>query len=203
MQMEVLCFTLCYMEHQCCPLPLPFDIKLHQEHLPLVLDRHQHLEHVSFHSLGKSWGVCSWCPLCTRAVLSSVVSLFPQGRCSVWFLCWLCRDVGDNTTLLMLDLSSSGQMFLCWSDVWHQLRLSKWNLSSMRGYSLRMCVPRGTGFLGCCCRLLSKFPRAPAVALVHPAPCEHRNLHPCTPPAVGGADFAWVTLSSRLLAAWQ
>lgn len=52
-----------------------------------------------------------------------------------------------------------------------------------------VCVPRGSGFMGCCCRLLSKLPRAPVVTLVHPAPCEHRNLHPCTPPAVGGADF--------------
>lgn len=39
MQMEVFCVTLCYVEHQCCPLSLPFHIKLHQVYLISVLDR--------------------------------------------------------------------------------------------------------------------------------------------------------------------
>lgn len=160
--MEVLCFTLCYMEHQCCPLSLPFHIRLHQEYLISVLDRST-LEtwHVSF-SVQKRRGLFmvpslhKVCPyFCSFPV--------PQGRHSVWLLCWLYRDVGNNTMLLLpcscwisphLDRSF-------WADLMFglSLKLSKWNLSSIRGYSLRMCIPRGTGFVGCYCRLTSKLRR--------------------------------------------
>lgn len=124
----------------------------------------QRLKHDRFHSLGKSPEVCFWSPLCTRVVLSSVVSFSHREDTKFGSSAGYAEMLGTIQCCSFISCScwiSPHLVRSFWTDLIFgmSLRLPKWNLYSMRGYSLRMCVPKGTGFVGCYCRLTSKLLR--------------------------------------------
>lgn len=160
MQMEVLCVTLCYMEHWCCPLCLFTSSCIKSTSFQSWID--QHLKHDRFHSLGKSPEVCSWSPLCTTVVLSSVVSLSHREDTLAPLLamqrCWGQYNAPPSSP------AHAGSL-LIWTDVSELIWCLAWAWGCVNEtclpweYSIRMCVPRDTGFMGGYCRLRSKLLR--------------------------------------------
>lgn len=159
MQMEVLCVTLCYMEHRCCPLSLPFHTKLHQEYLISVLDRST-LETWQVSFSGKKPRGLFMVPSLHNVVLSSVVSLSHREDTHSGSSAGYAEMLGtiQCSSFIPWPCWISPHLDRCfWADMMFGMspRLCKWNLSSILP-SVRTCVPRGTVFMRGYCKLRSK-----------------------------------------------